>query len=255
MGLSDIERQEAIAQILKEKKKVTVSELARRFGLSESSIRRDLTRLEQKGQAKKVYGGAILASTTQHEPNYQERLSRRLREKSAIAEYAVKMLRPEQAILLDSGTTAMQIALRLPQNMNLTVVTNGLAIFEALCKHKGLSLFMLSGRYRPSSRDLVGPMLVNAVKQFAVDIAFLSVDGFDAEYGLSTTDHEVAEVTQAAMSIATQCVVVCDSSKGGRRAFAKICPINNVDLIISDKHLDREVCNGIRKAGVDVVLV
>jgi len=255
MGLSDLERQEAIAEILKDKKKVTVTELAERFGFSESSIRRDLSKLEQKGQAKKVYGGAILASTTQHELDYQERLSRSIREKSAIAASAVKLIHSGQAILLDSGTTALQIAMRLPEAMNLTVVTNGLAIFDVLSGRRGISLFMLAGRYRPSSRDLVGPMLVNAVKQFAVDIAFLSVDGFDARYGLSTTDHEVAEAAQAAMSIAAKRVVVSDSSKGGRRAFAHICGIDEVDVIISDKQLDKDVCNGIREAGVKVVLV
>ncbi len=255
LGLSDLERQEAIAQILKEKRRVIVSDLARRFGFSESSIRRDLSKLEQKGQAKKVYGGAILASSTQHELNYQDRLSRSIREKNAIAGYAVKLVRPNQAILLDSGTTAMQIALRLPESLNLTVVTNGLAIFDALSEREGLSLFMLAGRYRPASRDLVGPMLVNAVKQFAVDIAFLSVDGFDATYGLSTTDHEVAEVTRAAMSIAARRVVVSDSTKGGRRAFANICPITGVDMIISDKQLDPATCTAIRETGVEVVLV
>jgi len=255
MGLSDLERQEAIAQILKDKKKVTVSELARRFGFSESSIRRDLAKLERKGQAKKVYGGAILASSTQHELDYQERLSRSIREKSAIAGYAVKLIRPGQALLLDSGTTAMQIALRLPEAMGLTVVTNGLAIAEALSGHAGLSLFILAGRYRPSSRDMVGPMLVSAIRQFAVDIAFLSVDGFDPVHGLSTTDHELAEAARAAMDIAQQTVVVSDASKGGRRAFASICAIDQVDLIISDKHLDGRICNGIREAGVEVVLV
>ncbi len=255
MGLSDLERQDTIAQILKERKKVTVTELAEKFGISESSVRRDLLKLERKGQAKKVYGGAIVASSTQQEFDYNERLHRNIGRKSAIASFAVSLVKPGQALLLDSGTTALQIAQRLPEGMGITVVTNGLAIAEVLSGRRGMTLFLLGGRYRPSSRDLVGPTLIAAINQFSVDIAFLSVDGFHPVHGLSTTDHELAEVVQAAMSIAEKKVVVSDSSKGGHRGFASICPINEVDMIISDKHLDKELCDEIIQAGTEVVLV
>lgn len=255
MGLSDLKRQQAIVQTLKEKKRVAVAELAVAFEVSESSIRRDLTILEQKGLAKKIYGGAVPPAFAQHELSYQERLTRNIREKNAIATYAVGLVRAEQTLFLDSGTTAVQIAQRLPEDMGLTVVTCGLAIAEALGGHNGVSLFLLGGRYRPASRDLVGPTLVTAIKTLAVDIAFLSVDGFHPAFGLSTTDHELAEAVRAAMSIAQQKVVVSDSSKGGRRAFAKICPLDGVDLIITDKRLSKSLYEEIRRAGTEIVLV
>jgi DeoR/GlpR family transcriptional regulator of sugar metabolism len=254
MGLIEQSRQTAILTFLRQEKKATVAQLADKFAASEATIRRDLTKLEQQGHLVKTYGGALISTSTRFEFSYNERLSKNVREKKRIGAYAARMVKPGDSILLDSGTTTLQIALHLKHLEDLTVVTNALPIVQELAPCPGIRLFLPGGSYRPKSQDLVGPTLVNTLSHFAVDLAFLSVDGFHPQYGLSASDTREAEVIQAALTIAKQSIVVADHSKAGKRAFAWICPLDQVDLLLSDSDLDRQVYEEMLQKGVEVRL-
>lgn len=255
MGLIDLERQAAILEFLQKEKKASVATLAGRFNASEATIRRDLTRLAQQDHLFKTYGGAMISPSTQLESNYNERLTQHVKEKQAIGRQAARLVQPGQSILLDSGTTTLQIAEALQERENLTVVTNGLMIAQILGHCPGISLYLLGGRYRPKGQDLIGPTLIANLNQYAVDLAFLSVDGFHPQWGLSAADHNTAEVIRSARPVAQRTIVVADSSKGGKRAFARICGVDEIDLLITDAGLDPQIAEELRQSGAQVELV
>ncbi len=254
MGLIEQSRQAAILAFLKQEKKGTVAQLAQKFDASEATIRRDLTKLESQGHLVKTYGGALITTSTQFEFSYNERLSKNVKAKKRIGAYAASLVKPGDSILLDSGTTTLQIALNLKHLNDLTVVTNALPIVQELAPCPGIKVYLPGGCYRPKSQDLVGPTLVNTLSHFSVDIAFLSVDGFHTQHGLSASDTSEAEVVQSSIRIAKQSIVAADHSKAQKRAFAWICPIDQVDLLISDSELDKQVMEELIQAGIRVEL-
>ncbi len=255
MGLTDIERQGRILALLQESKKATVAELAERLEVSQATIRRDLGKLEKQGHILKTYGGALMVQPTQFEFSYNERLSQRVKEKKAIGAYAAGLIQPGDSVLLDSGTTVLRIAEALQDSVGITVVTTGLPVILKLAGNPSIQLYSVGGLFRAKSHDFVGPTLVAQMAMYTVDVAFLSVDGFHPETGLSASDHSTAEAVRAALRIAKRSIVVADSSKGGKRAFARIAALEDVDMIISDTKLDSSVAEGVRRAGVELVLV
>lgn len=255
MGLADLERQAAILDYLRKNQRATVSELSELFISSKSTIRRDLARLEEQDYIYKTYGGAVLTQTTQTELNHHDRLSRHLREKKKIAAYAASLIEPNYSVLLDSGTTVLQMLDYIKDIERVTIVTNGLNIANKLITKPGINLYLLGGRLRPQSQDLFGPVLMSSLPNFAVEIAFLSVDGFHPRRGLSASDHSTAEVVRGMLKVAKKRIVLADSSKGGRRAFAQICDFEDIDMIISDSNLEPEIVEDLRAMNVTVHLV
>ncbi len=255
MGLTDLERQGRILGFLQDNKKATVTELAERLEVSEATIRRDLGKLEKQGHILKTYGGALIVQPTQFEFSYNERLSQHVKEKKAIGACAAGLIQPGNSVLLDSGTTVLRIAEALQDSVGLTVVTTGLPVILKLASNPNIQLYAVGGLFRAKSHDFVGPTLVSNLAMYTVDIAFLSVDGFHPEAGLSASDHSTADAVRAALRIAKRSIVVADSSKGGKRAFARIAAIDEVDMIISDSKLDPSVAEAVQRAGVELMLV
>ncbi|MBE7488829.1 MAG: HTH-type transcriptional repressor GlcR [bacterium] len=254
MGYAEENRQAAILNFLRQEKKASVADLSQMFEASEATIRRDLTKLENKGHLVKTYGGALLSTSTQFEFSYNERLLKNVREKKRIGALAARMVKSGLSIFLDSGTTALQIAMNLKHLQELTVITNAVPIVQELAASAGIRLYLLGGCYRPKSQDLVGPILVKNLAQFSVDIAFLSVDGFHVQHGLSASDLSEAEVVQAALKVSKRSVVVADHSKADKRAFAWICPFDDIDLLISDSDLDRRIVDELQQQNIQVDL-
>lgn len=254
MGFAEENRQASILTYLRQEKKASVAHLSQMFDASEATIRRDLSKLERKGHLIKTYGGALLSTSTQFEFSYNERLLKNVREKKRIGALAAQMVKPGESIFLDSGTTALQIAVNLKHHQDLTVITNAVPIVQELAASIGIRLYLLGGCFRPKSQDLIGPILIKNLANFAVDIAFLSVDGFHIDHGLSASDLSEAEVVQAALKVSKQSVVVADHSKANKRAFAWICPFEDIHLLISDSDLDRQLVDELRQRDIEVEL-
>jgi DeoR/GlpR family transcriptional regulator of sugar metabolism len=257
MGLVAQERQTQIIDYLQIEKKATVAALAHLLVVSEATVRRDLSELEHSGRILKTYGGAILSDSTLFEVSYQERLSKQVAEKQRIGTFAATLVRPGNSVFLDSGTTTSRVAEHLRDQDELTVVTNSLTVAQSLGPCSGVKLYLTGGLYRPSSMDLLGPVMMQSLASFAVDIAFLSVDGFHSEHGISASDQGEAEAARAAMRIAKRVVVVADSTKGEKRAFAMISQFQGtrIDLIVTDTNLRKGAADALRRLGIRVEMV
>lgn len=244
-----------ILQRLNESGSVGVAELATELGVSEASVRRDLHRLEQQHLLTRTHGGAV-ASGVLYELPMRYRGGQHHEAKRAIAAAAVTLVTPEtQSVGLNGGTTTTEVARALAGRPGLRVVTNALNIASELAVRSTIELVVSGGSARPESYELVGPLAEQTLAHLNLDLAFIGVDGISPAAGL-TTHHEVeAQTNRALARTAERVVVVADSSKIGRRGFAKIGDLAMATDLITDTAAPSDAVETLRGAGVKVHLV
>ena len=249
------ERRRAIVELLQEDGRVLVRDLAKRFHTSLITIRKDLEFLHQGGQLERTHGGALpLKTGALRDSSLQEKENQHKQEKSRIAAAATQMVSDGQIIILDSGTTTTAIARACRTKQNLTIVTNATNIATELAD-SSVEVILTGGTLRRNSYSLVGPLAEESLKKLSADLLFLAVDGFDVRYGLTTPNLLEARVNRAMAEAARRTIVVCDSSKFGRRSMSLILPTNAVHETITDKGISKHDLSALRKADVEVTIV
>ncbi|MBO4633857.1 MAG: DeoR/GlpR transcriptional regulator [Bacteroidales bacterium] len=252
-------RRSAILQRLREDSSVNVTELSREFGVSEVTIRKDLRILKERKLLIRVHGGAIMgANVSAQEPEERTFHLKQLanaREKEAIGRAAAAHIQNGDTILIDSGTTALQVARNLQAFTDLTIITNSInAMLEAL-KYKRFRVILLGGTVRESSNSIVGPLAESNLKLFYCDKLFLGVDSISMEDGLSTPSMEEASTNQVMISRAREVIAVFDSSKVNRRALAFIAMPDKINTVITDNRIPASFRNQLRSMKINVETV
>ncbi len=249
------ERRRAILELLQADGRVLVRDLAKHFRTSLITIRKDLEFLHQQGQLERSHGGALPVKTgALMDISLKEKERLRRQDKLRIAAAATRMIGKGQVIILDSGTTTTAIARCCRQLRNLTVITNAINIAAELAD-SAVEVIMTGGVLRKNSFSLVGPLAEESLRKLSADLLFLAVDGFDVHYGLTTPNLLEARVNKAMAESARRTVVVCDSSKFGRRSLSLILPTSAVHECITDKGIPKSDLKSLREAKVDVTLV
>jgi DeoR family transcriptional regulator of aga operon len=249
------ERRRAILDMLQNDGRVLVADLAKHFRTSLITIRKDLEALHHNGELERTHGGALPMKTGVLKDQSlveKERLHRQ--EKNRIASAAAQMIRQGQVIILDSGTTTTAIARACRHFKSLTVITNATNIAAELAD-TALEVILTGGVLRKNSFSLVGPLAEESLQKLSADLLFLGVDGFDVGYGLTTPNLLEARVNRAMAEAARRTVLVCDSSKFGRRSLSLILPTAKVHEIITDKNVPVKDLRRLRETGVAVKLV
>jgi len=249
------ERRQRILALLDEKGAVTVAELRAHFGVSEMTIRRDMAVLESRGLLRRVHGGAVSARGRSYEPPFLIRSGLRVEEKRRIAEAAVTLIREGDSIALDVGTTTLEIAKRLRGMRNLTIVTPSLHIANILAESPDNRLILTGGILRFGELSLIGHLAERVFHELYVDKVFLGVGGLDLQAGLTEYNYEDAQVKRAMLGSAKECIVVTDSSKLGRVAFAVVAPVSAIDILITDTGADPQFVTKLKELGIKVILV
>jgi DeoR family transcriptional regulator of aga operon len=184
----------------------------------------------------------------------QEKERQHRQEKIQIAAAAARMIGKDQVVILDSGTTTMAIARACRQIKSLTIITNATNIAMELADSP-VEVILTGGVLRRNSYSLVGPLAEESLRKLNADLLFLAVDGFDVRYGLTTPNLLEARVNRAMAESARRTVVVCDSSKFGRRSLSLILPTSAVHETITDKNIPKQDLKALRDAKVEVTLV
>lgn len=249
------ERQKAILDSLLKSGSVLVSDLAMSLDVSSVTIRKDLTELEKEGKLYRSHGKAILINPFTNNRTVNEKEKLNPEEKQAIGLEAAKLITPDDSVVLASGTTIHAFARNLHPLGRLTVVTASLQAAEALAPLDNVDLIQLGGNVRHTSLSVVGKYSMDILKGFSFSKLFLGVDGIDFDFGISTTDLREAELNRAMMQAAQKTIVLADSSKFGRRGFAKICNIEDVDMIITDARVASPIRHRCDELGIDLVVV
>ncbi len=250
-------RREKILTLLREQGSVQVNALSQLFQVSTQTIRQDLGFLARIGMAARAYGGAVLRErqTSAPEAALETKRQRFAAEKAAIGKMAAAMVAVGDAIVLDSGTTTLQIAVHLPKEMELTVLTNDLAIANEIAAHEKINLLMLGGALRRKNMSLYGSQAEHGMRDLSVDKLFLGVDGFDLAKGVSTHFEPEAVLNRMMCEAAAEIIVVMDSSKFGKVCLHRILEPSRIDKLITDERIARDVLAALTDIGVDVIRV
>jgi DeoR/GlpR family transcriptional regulator of sugar metabolism len=245
------ERQAKITELVKGDNIINVRDLAGLFGVSQMTIRRDLDSLQKKGLIIRTHGGGISAGKLRFLqegfPDYSV-----FSLKSAIGKAAAGLVSGGQTIAVDSGTTALEAAMHLPQGADITVATTSLCVAQALYG-SDINVLLLGGFLRKNFPGTYGPITEQMLKQFHVDILFIGCDGAISDEGFYTADMHVADLEKVMVSIADKVVVVTESSKFGRRAFSRYATPGQVHAVVTDAGLTTEDRRNLEAAGISVI--
>jgi len=251
----NVERHSKIIELIARQGKVEVQELSRLFQISAVTIRNDLKDLHRRGLVRRAHGGAVRIETVNVDATLQVKASLRADEKQRIGAAAAALIKDGDSVILDSGTTTQHIAKQIKDRKDLTVITNGINIAMELLGVKDVRLVLLGGMVRQNSYSAVGHFAEDMLRQLSADKLFLAVDAFDLDFGLSTPNPEESKVNQAMVQIATETILVADSSKFGKRSLSRIVPLSAIHKIITDSSLAPDFEASLRARGVEVVMV
>jgi DeoR family transcriptional regulator of aga operon len=249
-----LHRRTKILDQLESSGQVKVAELSQQFNVSEVTIRNDLTLLEQKNLLLRARGGAIKAQRVAVDYLISVQRHQNHNEKEAIGRKAVELIENDDTIILDAGTTTMEIANNLIRFHNLTVITNALNIAVRLADLKNIKLIIPGGILRQNTFSLVGPSAEESIRNFYCDKVFLGANGINSQHGISTSSIEESYLNRYMISIAQEVIIVADSSKFQQRAFTFVAPISDINTIITDDKIPAEEKSRLEQAGVKVII-
>jgi len=250
-----LNRRVKILNLIEEQDHIQIVKLSKLFNVSEVTIRNDLSHLEQKGLLIRTRGGAIKQQRVGLDFRLSEKASQHYAEKQRIGKKAREFVNNGDTIILDSGTTTLEISKNLTDFEELTVITNAINIAGHLADLNNIKVVVPGGFLRENSLSLVGTTAEDSLKNFYCDKVFMGVDGIDTSYGISTPNIEEAHFNRVMIEVANELIVVADSSKFYRRSFAFIAPISSISTLITDKNIPGEESNKLQTAGVKVIMV
>lgn len=229
-------RRQEISTLVRERGSVQVTDLSERYGVSMQTIRKDLHFLAKKGVAERSYGGAISADAVNvvAELPLETKRAANPDAKARIGALAAAMVQPGDSVVLDSGTTTLQIAHHLPDDEEITVLTNDLDILCALARKERIRVVMLGGALRRRNRAFYGAQTESALSDLHVDKLFLGVDGFDFERGITTHYEPEAMLNRKMAKAARQVIAVTDRSKFGKVCLHRILNVEEIDDLVTD---------------------
>ena len=245
------QRRDAILKVIENSGFVSIVDLVQQLDASESTVRRDLEYLDRIGQIRRTRGGAAYVGDSL--APFEERRSRALTQKEGIARAAAELVQPGEAVLLDGGTTTLEVARKLA-GKSLQVVTNSLPIAGLLINQPQIELIVIGGYVYPTTGVALGPMAVAALENVHVRRLFMSAGGIN-EDGLYNSNALLVETERKMIDAADEVVLVSDSGKLGHSALAHLCSLEVVDRFVVDSGISPAWRKIFEKADVELTIV
>lgn len=234
---------------------MSVSDLSSRLDVSEVTIRKDLRYLEARKFLIRVHGGAMLIDHAVSDLPLEKKAVQHAEEKQRIGATAAGLVDDEDRIILDSGSTTLEIARNLRSKRNVVVTTNSIHVASELVHNPGIELLMPGGVVRSSSASIVGPYAEQMFREHSFRKLFLAGDGFDLRFGVTTTSDMEAHLNRVMIESAQRTIVVADSSKFGRRGLSRICGMDVIHSVITDDKVSEQMVKGLEDLGIGVMVV
>jgi DeoR family transcriptional regulator, aga operon transcriptional repressor len=254
-------RLNTLLELLNERGKLDIDQVAVELDVSAATIRRDFDHLADQQLVTRTRGGAV-SSAVSYDLPLRYKTSRHASEKQRIGEAAAALVRRDSVAGLTGGTTATEVARAIAERGDLagsdgeptvTLVTNAVNIANELAIRPQVKVVVTGGVARPQSYELVGPLAERTLDELSLDVVFLGVNAVDAEFGASTHHEGEAGINALMARQARRVVVVADSSKLGLRAFVRICPVADIDVLITDDGAPGDVVAAFESAGIEVI--
>lgn len=245
------ERFNVILNQLGQDQKVHLAGLSAMLNVSEDTVRRDIKELADQGLLKSVRGGAVPHSPGPH--NFKDRMQYGSEQKKIVADKALKLLKNDQVVIFDGGTSTMLIANALPKDIRLTVVTNSFPIANILEEHEQVEVLFAGGRLMKKSFVTVGNDAIHFFKKFRADLCFLGICSIHAELGVTGPDYEESEVKKAMIESSREIIALSTIEKLGTAEAFYVCPTNQLTTIITDQPDDLHEFDVYRNLGIKMI--
>ncbi|MFD0931746.1 DeoR/GlpR family DNA-binding transcription regulator [Psychroflexus salinarum] len=250
-----MKRHKSILEQLDKDNYVSVQHLCDLFEVSAVTIRKDLKFLEDKGLLFRTHGGATSQNPYIIDRHVSEKEKLNVTEKEAIAKAAVELIKPNDSIMIASGTTMQALAKALTIEEQLNITTSSLNVSLELTKSPYYDILQLGGTVRHSSSSVTGHFSQAVLENISCNLLFLGVDGIDINHGCTTTSLEEAMLNKKMIASAQKVIVLADSSKFNRKGFGKICDLSEIHHIITDSGISDTLAQEIKKLGIQLTLV
>ena len=227
-----------------------VSELAESFGVSEMTVRRDLSELARDGKLERVRGGAVSSTV---EPPFEQTVVERFEAKDRIGAAAAALVQDGETVMIDIGTTTLQAAHHL-RGASITVVTSSLAVYEELVADPAIELVLPGGVVRRNYRSLVGVLAEDALRQLKADVLFLGTSGVDGRLGVWDSTMVEVPIKRAMIAAASRVVLLADSEKFSMGGVVRVCGAEAIEHVVTDDALSASARAAIAEAGIEVTL-
>jgi DeoR/GlpR family transcriptional regulator of sugar metabolism len=247
------QRKKLILTRLREEGQIIAKDFADELGTSEDTIRRDLRELAQEGKLQRVHGGALPSSTAVADLGVREQVSQR--DKLVLGRAGAAMIKPKQVVILDGGTTALQVAAHLDSELRATIVTHSPTVAIEAAKHPHIDILMLGGRLFRHSMVNVGAAVIDAASRLRADIYFMGVTGVHPEAGCSTGDAEEAAVKRALHERAAETIVLASAEKLMAASPFLVTPLKAISLLAVPAKTTEGNVRALRAGGVKVLRV
>ena len=247
------ERRLKIAEMINRGDSVKVAQLSREFGVSESTIRRDLNELEKFGLITRTHGGAVSTQINKLEATFNEKQDKYLEEKQKIGKIAAQQIQDGDTIIIDSGTTTWHIA-KYIEAKNITIITNSIALANELSNREDIQLINTGGIIRSNTKAQVGSIAEKTIRQFRVDKTFIGANGVSLKSGITTPTLQEAEVKQAMIDVANKVYLLVDESKFEQVYFSWICDMEDMDYIITNRERPEDEMAQYKNLGVNILV-
>ncbi|MCU0457795.1 MAG: DeoR/GlpR family DNA-binding transcription regulator [Bacteroidales bacterium] len=249
------QRHKIILAELEKEGYVRVHDLSLRLGVSEVTIRKDLKDLEERRMLIRNHGSAGPVSSLTIDRHIDEKEKVQVGEKTRIAEAANRLIQKNDRIIIASGTTVLAFAQQINITEPVTVITPSVKVSLILSYKPNIDIIQLGGSLRKSSASVIGPYAESLLTEMMCNKLFIGIDGLDLDHGLTTSNIAEAHLNQYMIRAAQEVIVLADSTKFGKRGFGKICNLNQVHHIITDRNAPGNYIQFIREKGIEVTLV
>lgn len=242
------EREKQVLDLLMEDDNPSVTTMSERLQVSPVTIRSSLNGLAEKGVIVRTWGGAAPA----FHPDILERQRQRTEAKSRIAKHAATLISEGQTVMVEAGTTTALVGKFLFGKRDVQIVTNSALLIPYARANPSLWLTVVGGTFRPATESFVGPIALQQLERFHVDLAIVGTDGFSVAGGTSTHLVEGAEIVKKMSAQADQTILLADSSKYGRRGFVHVLPLTDFDTVLTDDELSDTAMEEMESIGARV---
>lgn len=254
MSLTFEERKRTILEQLMKEEKVRVPQLSEQLNVSMETIRRDLDRLEKEGLLKKVYGGAVKTRLNMIEPPFLQRAQMHREEKEALGRCAARLVNDGETIMIDNGTTTVEVIRYLHDRSDVTIVTHSISAMLLAAEMFPGRIFFAGGEVDVKLQSAGGSLTERMLEQFKVHKAFISVGGVSLVDGITDYDVNEASISRKMIERAEEAIVLADHSKLGVTTFAKIADLQEVSMIVTDRNCPAEWIRHLQEKNVEIRL-
>lgn len=248
------DRKKEILDTLRRDGIVKVSDLSRKFNVSEVTVRNYLTDMESKGLLSRTHGGAISSYKPYCSMNFNQRLETNYSDKDLIAKRVAEMIEPDDTVMLNAGTTTLLTFRHLPADYNLNIVTNSVSIALEAAYNPKFNVILVGGTINAKYQFTFGDDAISQLKKYHADKLILSVDGIDLEKGFSTYYSEESYVDRVMIEQSDIRIIAADKSKMRRNAFVQVSDLDSADFIITTGKTDGEEAHILSEKGIEFII-